>query len=96
MLRVCPRRYHLAKPEPARRTFCHLQAKRQLSCYKHIERERVERKFSTSHKQMEEQVRAEYEQFNACRKKYDAEQADAQDLTEFQELEQSIKNEHQK
>lgn len=53
----------------------------------------LEDKGSVSHKQMEDRVRKEYEQFDARRKKYDAEQADAQDLEELKALEEQVKRE---
>jgi hypothetical protein len=53
----------------------------------------LEDKGSISHKQMEDQVRNEYEQFDVRRKKYEAEQADAQDLEDLKVLEEQIKRE---
>jgi len=56
----------------------------------------LEDKGGISHKQMEERARMEYEQFDARRKKFEAEQADAQDLEELKQLEQAIKQEQTK
>ncbi len=56
----------------------------------------LEDKGGISHRQMEERARMEYEQFDARRKKFEAEQADAQDLEELKQLEQAIKQEQTK
>ena len=56
----------------------------------------LEGKGETSHQQMEEHARSEYEHFDARRKKFEAEEADSQDLEELKQLEQSIKQEHGK
>jgi len=51
----------------------------------------LDHKGSVSHIEMEECAGAEYETFNARRKKHEAELADAQDLEELRQLEQTIK-----
>jgi hypothetical protein len=51
----------------------------------------LEDKGAVSNKQMETQVRREYKQFDARRRKYEAEQADAQELKELQALEKQVK-----
>jgi len=56
----------------------------------------LENKGGINHKQMEERARTEYEHFDARRKKYEAEQAEAQDLEELKQLEQAIKQEQTK
>jgi len=56
----------------------------------------LEGKGETSHKQMGEYGRSEYEHFDARRKKFEADQADVQDMEELRQLEQAIKQEHSK
>ncbi len=53
-------------------------------------------KGSIGHKQMEEQAHLEYDRFDARRKKFEADQADVQDMEELRQLEQAIKQEHSK
>ena len=45
---------------------------------------------------MEEYARSEYEHFDARRKRFEAGEADSQDMEELKQLEQSIKQEHGK
>ena len=54
----------------------------------------LENKGGVSHQQMAEHARKEYEHFDVRRKKYDAEQSDAQDMEELKQLEQTIKQEY--
>ena len=52
----------------------------------------LDHKGNVSHAQMEEKVDAIYEKFNAQRKQFDAQKADAQDLEELKQLEDKLKN----
>ena len=56
----------------------------------------LENKSTIGHPRMEDVARAEYELFDTRRKKYETEQADAQDLEELKQLEHAIKQEHGK
>jgi len=56
----------------------------------------LDHKGGVSHLQMETQTGAEYDTFNDRRKKHEAELADKQDLEELKQLEQAIKQEHDK
>ncbi|MBN2704609.1 MAG: virulence RhuM family protein [Pontiellaceae bacterium] len=54
----------------------------------------LDHKGSVSRLEMETRAEVEYETFNARRKKQDAKAADAQDLEELRQLEETIKREH--